>query len=496
MVPKRAISLLKALAVVGFLYKFASVLTSSLGSHNTTPSPEPEKASLFRTQFTQLHRDFVNLKPKCNPLDKYLEDSQDYHQYFGYDDYKVRLDDEILAGLLDISKAQEKELTKANKALISYLAKGSKFLSSFKSSLEESKLIRETNGIVYVSDERLFWLTFASIKYQRDINQDLTSIEIFTPLKSSICSELASGFENVHCSSFDQFLPIDIMTTFEEGYQYKSLALLLSPFENTLYLDSDNFLLRPADELFTNEKYVSTGLVIWPDFWKRSTNPLYFKMISKYHLMQLLHLGTMPAVESGQMLVNKQKHLRTLILAYYYNVHGPDYFYPLFSQGFPGEGDKETFLLASIALDEPYHFIVTKTQISGYNEIIDDVFYGQAILQPDPSKSNSFVFLHCNYPKLKVWELDEKYTNYLTKPTEQHRSFQVVRNAKKDGDTDFIKAVGRDVELEIWTVLGGLLEQFSKHWEKIGGSSFEVSQEKIKARLEFLKSHKEPGVAL
>ncbi|KAK7679537.1 Golgi alpha-1,2- mannosyltransferase [Cerrena zonata] len=39
----------------------------------------------------------------------------------------------------------------------------------------------------------------------------------------------------------------------------------------------------------------------------------------------------------------------------YYNYYGPDYYYPLLSQGAAGEGDKETFIAAAHKLKLPYY---------------------------------------------------------------------------------------------------------------------------------------------
>lgn len=39
----------------------------------------------------------------------------------------------------------------------------------------------------------------------------------------------------------------------------------------------------------------------------------------------------------------------------YYNTYGPDYYYPLLSQGAAGEGDKETFIAAAHKLNLPYY---------------------------------------------------------------------------------------------------------------------------------------------
>jgi Mannosyltransferase putative len=46
------------------------------------------------------------------------------------------------------------------------------------------------------------------------------------------------------------------------------------------------------------------------------------------------------STESGEIMYSKPKHELSLLLATYYNYYGPDFYYPLQSQGAPGEGDR------------------------------------------------------------------------------------------------------------------------------------------------------------
>ncbi|EFQ31314.1 uncharacterized protein GLRG_06458 [Colletotrichum graminicola M1.001] len=125
-------------------------------------------------------------------------------------------------------------------------------------------------------------------------------------------------------------------------YQYKVLSILLSPFQQTLYLDSDVWPIHDPEPLFTSEPFASHGLVTWPDFWLETTSPSYYR-ISNAGLPPPRPL-TRRSSESGILLYDKATHADDLLLATYYNWFGPGCFYPLLSQGARGEGDKETFL--------------------------------------------------------------------------------------------------------------------------------------------------------
>lgn len=146
-------------------------------------------------------------------------------------------------------------------------------------------------------------------------------------------------------------------------YQLKSLAILFSSFRRVLYLDSDSIPLLDPTPLFENPPFAASGLVLWPDFWTATEDPVFYYNISG--------LGHFPpdlpptSSEAGQMLVDKAGHLDTLLLAAYYNIFGPDWFYPLLSQGALGQGDKETFLAAAVVLGRPWTRVHKAVEVLG-----------------------------------------------------------------------------------------------------------------------------------
>ena len=61
------------------------------------------------------------------------------------------------------------------------------------------------------------------------------------------------------------------------------------------------------------------------------------------------------STESGQLIINKHTHGKTILLALYYNFYGPNLFYKLFSLGEQGEGDKDTFVAAAVVTRQDYY---------------------------------------------------------------------------------------------------------------------------------------------
>ncbi|CAN3369760.1 alpha-1,2-mannosyltransferase Mnn2p [Diutina catenulata] len=306
------------------------------------------------------------------------------------------------------------------------------------------------DGIVYVAGGKFNWLALLSIKSVRDHGCTLP-IEVFIPktdeFEDELCGTLLPRY-GAKCLHMPSMLPQIARDKFEiRGYQYKALAILLSSFENVLLLDSDNIPCRDPSSLFASDPFRSKGLIVWPDFWKRATSPAFYKIAGvapsltavypkynevagKYEAQNPpsgdwatevpLHerVGAIPdpTSESGQLMVSKKSHMKPLLLALYYNLYGPDYYYPLFSQGSDGEGDKETFLAASVVLEKPYYQVGKFLDALGF---LDDGFVGAGMGQHDPEQDYAFqrgtsdarpqmMFVHANFPKLDPYVLKKE----------------------------------------------------------------------------------------
>ena len=129
------------------------------------------------------------------------------------------------------------------------------------------------------------------------------------------------------------------------------LALMSSSFERVMYIDSDNFPTRNMDYLFDSELFNEKGLILWPDAWARTTNPVFYEIAgikvkenklrySTYDKKQAEKEGKPlkplsefsfkdswfhdfegalpdPTSETGMLLINRTSHLKTLLLALY-----------------------------------------------------------------------------------------------------------------------------------------------------------------------------------
>ena len=327
--------------------------------------------------------------------------------------------------------------------------------SNFKSLLQSwpdhlADRIFNGTGLVVVGGGEYYGPAIIGIHMLRRSGSNLP-VQVFVTDKSEYEDELCKDYLpklGAECLMLSDFIQVFEVT----HYQLKSLAMLFSSFEHVLYLDSDSIpLLNPGTELFATEPYTSSGLVIWPDFWVSTESPSFYTVVG---------LGTMPSnlreasSEAGQLLINKRKHIKTLLLAVYYNIYGPDFYYPLLSQGALGQGDKETFMAAAMVLDLPYYRIKTGVKAVGREDGIERKGSGMVQVDPmadfqkqdgDESKQLRAAFLHANTPKMNAGHLVDE-GDLLTVNDQKPLRLWGPRDEQ-------IKEFGSDLEKTVWELV-------------------------------------------
>ena len=305
-----------------------------------------------------------------------------------------------------------------------------------------------SSGIVLVGGGKFSWLSFLAIKALRKSGSELP-IELVLPQTEDFINE--QHFCNYTLPELgarcvvlpDEFGPA-VMTNWSEkmaSYQLKSLALMVSSFQNVLLLDSDNIVIRNPDPVFKSRLFRDQGMILWPDYWDRKTSPVFYDVAKveidehkwvrhgrfpllepivdtsnfddiSYHDLE----GTIPnlSTESGQIFINKKTHTCTLLLSMYYNIMGPELYYKLITMGGAGEGDKDTFPAAAVVCKDSFYQVKSFIQTFGY---FDDAgsYHGVAMGQKDP------LFDHENYKQyLKdVQKLNKLLNNEQTEKIDE-----------------------------------------------------------------------------
>lgn len=392
---------------------------------------------------------------------------------------------EYLENVLDIPQATFKELKDSHKRYVDEhipkMLQRVKTFGSLAPSDKEWESYKGSSGYIIVGGGRFTWLSFLVIKQLRATGAKLP-VEMFIATESDyekeFCEKVLPKY-NARCNVFDYKLADDLKKRFDiGGYQYKMLALLSSKFENVLYLDSDNFPTRNVDYLFESDLYKENNLLLWPDAWARTTNPKYYEIAgvpvkenklrySKYDEKQaggkdkLKPLseytfkdswyhdfeGTLPdpTSETGMFMVNKSSHLKTLLLCLYYNVFGPQYYYPLLTQGSAGEGDKETFIAAAHVMKEPWYQCARQFKWTGYVSKVDNKFTSKALAHYDPVQAQDtsrqdvdIIFMHLSYPKFYPNWLADNHDLVYANTDEHIRMYSSIN-----------KNVGYDFDLRV-----------------------------------------------
>lgn len=307
------------------------------------------------------------------------------------------------------------------------------------------------DGYVIVGGLKYSWFAMLVIETLRRLGSELP-VEIIIPSKDdyekNFC-EVTLPKYNAKCVKLYDVFGTKLNDILLTGYQYKAFALLASSFENAFLLDSDTYPVSNPDNLFTSELYNTVKMITWPDYWRRTTSPSFYEIRGTKLGGRVRHLndlwtdkkyyavpgestsdeilrsdvplhdreGSIPdfTTESGEMIINKKLHFKSLLLALYYNFDGQFGYYPLLSQGGAGEGDKETFVAAANYYQLTYYQVYKKPD-RAYGFYKDEDFVDTSIIQYNPLKDHSVLIEVLNkiQEDQKEADFDYDYTKYFT----------------------------------------------------------------------------------
>ncbi|KIW98178.1 uncharacterized protein Z519_01762 [Cladophialophora bantiana CBS 173.52] len=372
----------------------------------------------------------------------------------------------------------------------------SNFINDLKSTPPKIPYEPGTRGIVMTGGFSQLPVLVISIRMLRRAESELP-VEVFVADPSEwdeqICNVVLPAL-NAKCLLFS-----DIFHTANTGvsidrFQFKIMAILFSSFEEVLLLDSDAFPIHNPLSLFQEEPFKSNGLIVWPDFWYASESPYYFEIAK---IDRIPALNERAAVESGEVMYSKVKHHLSIMLAAYYNYYGPTYYYPLFSQGAPGQGDKETFAWAATALKEPFYAVHQRVMALGRHDTSGN-YLGSAMVQHDAIADYTFTMAH-GPPHERVQDVDTGKDSHFdiqasdVKPFFIHANFPKFDPATIFGHemTDFSGRVtgaggptqdSNGTKVRCWMDEARAMEVFGfdverRFWEEIKGTACEYEHQ-------------------
>ncbi|CCF59061.1 hypothetical protein KAFR_0G00280 [Kazachstania africana CBS 2517] len=420
------------------------------------------KSNAYDAFYSEVYELLISSKPMDPPSDKnsFRLTSCDLPKDVGINDLDrfEKLSFDNLQRCYHLSNEQAQDLQKAH----------SSYVKSIKDLIDNhsniiSKDDEKKKGILTVGGGRYSVLLFTMIQKLRETGTTLP-VEVLIPPQDEgddeFCNVILPQF-NAKCIYFKDYLPPNLLDKLVlKSYQIKALGLLMTSFNQILFLDADNYPMKNLNYIFETESFQKYGLITWPDIWRRYTPPAYYNIadidfnlekrvrfetddispVSRYDdiFPTLLNderklteytsskvpfhdlEGTISdlTTESGQMLIDKKKHLDTLLLAFYYNFYGPSWYYNMFSLGSSGEGDKETFISAAHALGKPYYQVKSKVEFDGFFHDKDG-FQGLGLMQHDFEQDyqvhkNAMLEVAGNPDKYSKYESDYKLETSFT----------------------------------------------------------------------------------
>lgn len=355
--------------------------------------------------------------------------------------------------------------------------KHTKVLTLIKNTLSNLSLISSKDGAVIIGgvENNLTWLALISTRLFRraggvlpvevmlptieDYYKDQEICDIYLPQLNAKCVVIKDLLESSKLEAENILINTFIMDNFH--LIKRELAILLSSFENVLFLTPENVMLKPMEStIFEKLLYKEYGLFIWEDFSSRLTLPSFYDIVginvdtntkTSYYgfpyteeLIKEFNAGehkitqddlenrinyhdfanTLPfkQSDSSELIINKKTHLDTLFLSLYYNLNGPKAYHLLLMGNFNGEhGSKETILAAAHVLNNKYYLMNTNVESNGF--WYDDQYHGVSMLQFDPIVDfysfEAYITKFSNSKNKKLSMSSSRYQKWLKESSER-----------------------------------------------------------------------------
>ncbi|TKX21223.1 mannosyltransferase-like protein 3 [Elsinoe australis] len=355
------------------------------------------------------------------------------------------------------------ELVINNERAVKSLGKSHKRFVKELDRLEGLSTLFTGYGVALVGGGEYFGPAITSIQMLRRSGCRLP-VEVFvaddSEYEKHVCDEFLPKL-NAKCLIVTDFVKAPGTRQMEiKRFQLKALALLFTSFKHVLFLDSDSIpLMNPYQQLMKSDPYLHKGMVSWPDFWLSTESPSFWAIAGKKEFPKDLPVT---ASESGQLLINKGTHLKAVLLAAYYNMWGPGYYYPLLSQEAVGQGDKETFLAATVVMGLPYYRVKEKVvavqnddgehsrgramlQYHAGDDFGNVIQYTDNYMTAEPRAVRPF-FLHANIPKMNAGHLMKEGDIFSAE--DKRKRWRLLGTKENQ-----MKTFGFDVEAMLWELM-------------------------------------------
>lgn len=423
---------------------------------------------------SQLLKSYISDLIKFEPDEKVLNNPDHQLEYVGSDPNHGIYSKAYLNSLISFPDQWIDTVKSTHKKVVIYLtSKIDEIKKELKDpeSLKNSNFISHGDGAVILGGAKddATWLALISTRIFRksggvipievmlqtknDYLKDKEICETYLPQLNAKCVIIEDLLKS-STSDFGENTNIESLILLNFDSIKREVAILLSSFENVLYLAPQNLMLKPLEhQVFTKSLYKENGLFAWGDYGLRKTLPAFYEVsdvkigkkkkgefglvltpelvkelpdLKTEELEKQLNFhdiqGTLPFKESdgSEIIINKKQHFSTLLLSLYYNLFGREVYYTLLTGSLNGmHGAKETLIAAAHVLNNPYYSINTNVDSNGY--WYDNSWNGVSMLQYDPIiDSYSYEAYMNKYSKKSYTSLTwKKYQKWLTDSSER-----------------------------------------------------------------------------
>ena len=152
----------------------------------------------------------------------------------------------------------------------------------------------------------------------------------------------------------------------QDGWQLKAFSMLYSSFSELLFLDADQVPVENPDKVFEFGQFKDTGAVFWPDIMDlKKKNPIWSQLG--------LEARSLPSFESGQVLIDRDRHLSVLKTIVALNEMKEEIYGSIY-------GDKDTFLVGFMLENETFSLVPHRPFVTE-RVLVQRDFDGAALFQ-------------------------------------------------------------------------------------------------------------------
>jgi hypothetical protein len=181
------------------------------------------------------------------------------------------------------------------------------------------------------------------------------------------------------------------------GWALKPFAILHSPFREVLFIDADNVPAVDPAQLFETAPYRETGAIFWPDLEPIAADSPIWQICRVPYRNE-------PSFESGQIVLDKARCWKALLLTMHLNEHADFYYRHLY-------GDKDTFHMAWRFLGLPYSMAPYPPRLM-LSEPSDPLFVYISWVLGQRDFEGRIVFQHRNTPKFILFGRNPHYPGF------------------------------------------------------------------------------------